>query len=58
MSNIMAAKRLFMFMLNLYKNRKNTMNKGESSRFYLEARPVSEVPMVPLPPIDMLSCLK
>jgi hypothetical protein len=54
----MAAKRLFMFMLNLYKNRKNTMNKGESSSFYLEARPVSEVPMVPLLPIDMLSCLK
>jgi hypothetical protein len=58
MSNIMASYGLVVFALNLYKNRKNTTSKCESSRLYPEAEPVPEAPVVPFPTVDMLSGLK
>jgi hypothetical protein len=58
MSNIMAAYGLLVFTLNLYKNRKNTTSNWESTRLYLEAKPVLEAPVVPFLTIDMLRRLK
>jgi hypothetical protein len=45
-------------MINLYKNRINTINKCESFKLYLEAGPVPEAPAVPFPTVDMLNSLK
>jgi hypothetical protein len=46
------------FVLTLYKNRKNAINKRKSARLYPEAGQVSEAPSVPLLIVDMLTCLK
>jgi hypothetical protein len=46
-----------MFMLNLYKNRKNIKNKHESLILYPEAGSVSKSLAVPFLIVDMLSYL-
>jgi hypothetical protein len=51
MSNIMS--RLFVFALNLYKNRVNTTNKRKSIRLYSETGPMLEPPSVSFPTVDM-----
>jgi hypothetical protein len=45
---------LFVFTLNLYKNRMNTTNKSKSFKLYPEPGPVPEAPAVPFPIVDML----